>query len=506
MPCLVCQQYSCGRIQRPIEGHVLAPFVEIGFDGEAGKITVGNNSSPPDNHAVIKSFEYGCTEGQVMKCEIFDEDGGDFTKFTERLSKTLARAGEDYRMVVDFGWIIKKCDGTVRVESVKKNGGQLTFLPIKCDVAYEQGKLKFTIEGTDFMDRINENRIEDNQGSEDQKKPLKQAIKDVFAENDPKVTSIRYLRRDGTEPWDFSNADGGPQGPKAVWTCDQQNALATVRKWISPLRTKDDKGIVIEWNCAADQAELILWEGPDPCKPDGCCIRNLGTYIVNGGKCSPVISFNPSLSWVLFNNDGSGGAGASATDGGHAKAEGADCPGGGGGLFYDSGKKKGKKKGKKQGREKVGIAKTTSGDSNTNQWRSNAQIVPKAMKADAAHSLAVKLREQPGVIEADLKIQGNPNLVLPIKMHGQSISIIVINPFHVKSGGGGSCGEWLAEPPCNKLFSNKNWRIAGVNHQIQEGNYVTTLKIRLDTPNSDLNPNEPLGGCPPAPTFDNATP
>jgi hypothetical protein len=492
MPCLVsgeCSEYNCGGIKQPIDGAVLAPFVDIGFSDKNGgsQITVGNKSSPPDNHAVIKSFEYGCSEGQAMKVEIFDEDGGDFAIFMERLSKTLANSGTDYRMVVNFGWIIQKCDGSITVETVKSNGGVLTFLPLKMDVAYEQGKLKFTIEGKDMMDRIAENRVEDNLGSEDQKMPLRQAIEKVFAENDPKVTSIEWKKREGAGRWDFSKRDGGTEGPKAVWTCDQQNALATVRKWIAPCRTEDGCGIVIEWNCAAEDGEatLIFWEGPDP-DPKAkyaCCANNLGTYIVNGGKCSSVISFSPSVSWTLFGNSGNVAAGPGPNSGGSKKSE---EPG------EDDG-------------DDSGLAEALAHSGNTVQWRSNATMAEQGILADKAHTLAVKLREAPAAIEADLKIQGDPTLVNPILLHGKTVSLIVINPFHIKGGvNGASCGDWLAQPPCNKIFSNKNWRIAGVNHQITEGNYVTTLKLKLEVPGVDLPTNAGLGGCKPAPKYPNA--
>ena len=489
MPCLVCPQFNCTGIRRPLEGHVLAPFVQIGFSGDGQFITVGNNSSPPNNHAVIKSFEYGLTEGQGMKCEIFDEDGGDFTKFTEKLSKTLSKAPQDYQMIVDFGWIVKKCgETTPTVISVKNNGGRLTFLPLSIDVAYEQGKLKFSIEGSDFMDRIAENCTEDNQGSEDHKKPLKQAIEDLLKDNDPAVARVRYVRADLTEPWNFPNADNSKNGdgPKSVWTCDQQNALATIRKWISPLRTEDNKGIIMEWNCANknSEAELILWEGPPPDgRGEPCCQNSIGTYIVNGGKCSPVISFNPTLNWKLFNNNGSGGQSGGASDGGQPKVDGAE------GSQV----------------EKVGNATSAATGNTDDQWRSKPLIVPLALKADAAHAAATELREVKGSIEADLKIQGDPSLSEPPFMHGKDLALIVINPFHIKRGST-ACGEWLAEPPCSRLFSNKRWLIKGVNHSIQEGNYVTTLKIQLPTQNNNLNPNEPLGGCPGGKRFNNANP
>lgn len=487
MPCIVsCVENKCNQLREIIAGTSFAPFVSIGFSGEGQHITVGNKSSAPDHHAVIKSFEYGVSEGQGVKVEIFDEDGGNFAKFTERLSKTLALGESDYKMIVDFGWIIKNCDGGTEIRSVKQHGGRLTFLPLKMDVSYEQGKIKFVISATDMMDRISENRIEKNQGSDDQRKSLKQAIRDVFAENDPPVRSVRFLNEDGT-PWDFSNADGGPDGPMNTWPGDQQNVLSTVRKWISSVSTDQGRGMSIEWNAGTKDSrpEVILWSGPIPgeAPPDCPKFGHLGTYIVNGGKCSPVISFSPTVAWELSANAGSGGGGTDSTSPTSVKQTGA----------------------KNSKIEKVGSSSSFSTDSGQINWRPNPLIGPKNQDANAAHELAVRLREVRSSIEAELKIQGNPEaeFTMPMLARTKRLALVVINPFHLKKSG--LCGTWMAEPPCNRVFSNKEWWVQQISHQIQEGNYVTTLKLFLKAPNSDIEPDQPLGGSG-GMTFENAQP
>ena len=45
--------------------------------------------------------------------------------------------------------------------------------------------------------------------------------------------------------------------------------------------------------------------------------------------------------------------------------------------------------------------------------------------------------------------------------------------------------EWLAMPKCNATLSNKNYMILGINHQIQNGQFVTTFKLKLNLPNID---------------------
>ena len=81
-----------------------------------------------------------------------------------------------------------------------------------------------------------------------------------------------------------------------------------------------------------------------------------------------------------------------------------------------------------------------------------------------------------------------------------NLSLIVINPFHLKTQNlvlrDVGCPEWLAQPACNPVFSNKNWQIQGVNHQIKGGSYITILKLMLAAPNVELSRDSTLGGDP----------
>src|SRR6185437_8328740 len=98
-----------------------------------------------------------------------------------------------------------------------------------------------------------------------------------------------------------------------------------------------------------------------------------------------------------------------------------------------------------------------------------------------------------GSITAELKIQGNPAFADPILFTQRTISIIVINPFHIKRGIDNECGDWLQAETCNKVLSNKRWWVTGVVEDIREGSYTTTLKVRLDAPGVDVSFGEPLG-------------
>src|SRR5690606_20130670 len=110
--------------------------------------------------------------------------------------------------------------------------------------------------------------------------PLKQAIRDLFRNNRPSITDVKFIRQDGS-PWCFKESDGGCEGPYSVWPADQQNALATVRKWIAPLTTDQGKGIVIFADPKIPESSVIFMEDPQPGPGEivNCCDHNLGTYI-----------------------------------------------------------------------------------------------------------------------------------------------------------------------------------------------------------------------------------
>jgi hypothetical protein len=96
-------------------------------------------------------------------------------------------------------------------------------------------------------------------------------------------------------------------------------------------------------------------------------------------------------------------------------------------------------------------------------------------------------------MEGELRVQGDPSLGGPRKTFGRTVSLVFINPFHVMPNGRG-CGDWLANPVCNCVYSNKAWWVKAIDHSIREGSYVTTIKVALMAPGSDVNDNEPFGG------------
>lgn len=450
-------EYQCGSIKRiSPDGAVYAPFVEMTL---GSKITVGNKSFNASPHsAVIKSFDYGGSSGTGCTVEIIDEQGTSFTRYYDELNKDICEAPEDYKMKIDFGWIVRSCNGTVTRKGVQ--GGPVYFLPSSVDSSYEGGKIKYTIKGEDMMSLVGENRIEAPVGSESNKVQLGEAMRKVVMRNCPKIARImrKRLSKKSDSEWRFKNSDGGEEGPYSVWPGDQQNAMSTIRKWCSSVTTDRKKGFTPVWNPASPEPELWLVEDSrsycDEAADGSDCV---GTYIVNGGDCSPVLSFSPSAKWIFTANLGSGGNS------------------GGGASQRQQKQRVIRSRFCKTPEQATGTTSQFPTPQNDINWRPPDQIASKLQESLAMQELAAQYGELSAPIEAELKIVGDPFFVHPILWQGaKTLSIVVINPFYIY---GGSYCEWLAGPMCNPIYSDKNYMIMGVNHQIKEGSYTTTLKV-----------------------------
>ena len=493
-----------GKINLPPMGHSFAPFVTISFKNKEGEetVTVGNRSRSPDNTAIIKSFQLGASDGIGCTIEIFDEKGGNFERAFQALNKSLHESSEDAQnFTLDFGWIIEK-EGSECGELTKgfeiisaKNsgvflgqmgGGEICLIPQMVKVVYEQGKIKYTITCCGPETTTAQGRVECNLGTDKNKVDLKQAIRKLLKEKAPgPLLDVKFLDSKGKESPGlvFKESDGGKNGPKSVWEAAQQDKLSAIRRWITPLSTSNDKGIIM-YSAGVkgpkDTAGVIIIQedpGPNLCGDGMDNLTSFGTYIVNGGENSPVLSFNPSVNWNFAFVAKSGGV-QSSVSGKQAKMEGeqnAQCP---------------------DKRDKGGRATHPATQGSWMFWRSPENQAEESALSDAAHQAANARMEGLQTIEAELKILGDPRFCYPSMMTGSYVSLVVINPYHldVSSKLAGSCADWLAQPLANPVFSNKYWMILGVDHQIQEGSFVTTLKLSLSTPGTSLNPDISLGG------------
>ncbi|RDJ35652.1 MAG: hypothetical protein DWQ19_12605 [Crenarchaeota archaeon] len=479
MPCLVgcTPQFQCGTIKRAIEGDNIAPYAKIFFgeDPNNPDITVGNNSAPQwSNTAVIKSLQVGGSDGVGVRVEILDERGGSFHLFAEKIAKCMEKTQEEAKMGIEWGWVVSYCDGTYFVNK----SPIMYFLPTHLEVNFAEGKVKFIINGTDLMQAVFAARHDEIEGNDDLKMPLKQAIRELANKNHPKF-DVEFLRKenDGTfSEFGFKADQGGFNGPKAVWTCDGQNKLATIRKWLEPFRTDRDKGIIAVWDASESRRPtLVLMEDPQPACGESLsiCSSSVGTYLVNAGSCSPVISFTPTINFVK--------SWANLTTGGNAGGAG-------------SGEAVKKEKICSGQTEETGILQNISINGPAWDVFGPKRATEETQKGQEAHTRANLVVKD--AIRAELRVQGDPSpeFVHPKLMLDKFVSLVVINPFHIFGSGETGCGDWLAQPGCNEVLSNRNWKITGADHMIKEGSYITTLQLTLISPGTASPGGIPFGG------------
>jgi hypothetical protein len=116
-----------------------------------------------------------------------------------------------------------------------------------------------------------------------------------------------------------------------------------------------------------------------------------------------------------------------------------------------------------------------------------------SLKSEIAHNRAsvVTSIQNPGVT-SQLRILGNPSDRFCNFGAARNLSIVVINPFHIRNMG--QCGDWLAQPGCNELFTNRLWMCKSINHSISVGSYTTTIEAFLVAPSIQISGSDPLGG------------
>lgn len=587
------------------------------------EITTGNISQP--NHtdqcrAAIKSFQYGWgTQDAGNKCKVtvVDEKGSSLNAWISRLFRNTrntpvgaAAAGFAgsfnfntipqgvYKMKVTFGWLIiggedNECpiDGsfygpascTPAVDSfdegwtsysTKPNrlicSPPIYFIPNELNVTTTNGKYIYEIEGTDTMQRAQEQPSARVYGSGANPIHLGLAIKKMAAESNPpfEVDFLQIGNNGVVEPLLFTTpvnqgkivdinttaplnattnlgdtscvitsiplhlipGTGGPQppipgcldffrppaagsstrraferlGPLGTWPCHELSPLATLHTWINNVSAQGrpqsgmtgsppPRGIVINYDptytttrevtirgtpCQINfVGRLVLWANPLPhcAQPILDYSQIKAAYIVNGGNCSPVISFNPNMKWSF-----------------QALAS-------GGGTGTGSGRMASMRDGQGALRCRLpGRGPRTNlvvGDIALNQG-AEAAVSNRAVNL-AAHQTANPLHNP---VEAELKIQGDPSdyFCTPFLGYGRSLSLVVINPFYLDGDNTNGCSlSWstLTSSSCNSVLTNNHWFITGVDHQINNGSFVTTIKVRLVVPNSEVNArNQVVGG------------
>lgn len=477
------------------EGHILGPYVIIDFvdqqhQGGGAAVTVSNRSSEatnPKHCAVIKSFELGYSDGTTCRVTIHDTQGGAFEEFMKHLVKDWMCLKKvqpaSLLMKVWFGWVKNGCN-------VPLPSSVSPCYYVMCDsieANFSQGKMIFEITGKDVCHRMFEGGVEWQGGGEGQQAmhlldAIDVLMKDTAAPNVGKVSFKRMQRGNvmsaPTHPMFRGNTDEERRkGPKRKWDAKAQTKLEIVKRWLDECPSINGKGWQPQYDTTKPGGELVYWERTSPnCQNESDAFWDancLGTYIVNGGKDSAVIEFNPKIRWDFSALTSVGGQIGSRkmnsmnTEG--AKNPGHECM-------------------PRETVEGAGqIQMTGPSDAQIDAEGENAERDAAEKDAEAKKTIRLQFHG----VEADLVIVGNPTICPPSDaIMVKNITIVLINPFHLVPNGN-QCGEWLSIPPCNHILSSKAWICRSITHRIEAGIFTTTIGVILPIPGvdapSDLN-------------------
>ena len=207
-------KYLCVPPEKPMSGHIYAPFFEFSLKGMLFKC--GNESYDRDPHKVaLKSMQYGLAQGQGgINCEfeLIAEGATGYKELLDVINKSIAEAPEDIKDCwFKFGWIRKVCGSGSTLNGPESP--RIPILPTKISTNIDSGVTKIKLTCTDLLFRSFSRRVEKSEGSEDDLIPLKQAIKQLCDNNDP-VIDVEFRGADGGDlEFELSEEKEG-KGPK----------------------------------------------------------------------------------------------------------------------------------------------------------------------------------------------------------------------------------------------------------------------------------------------------
>lgn len=443
----------------------MSPIIKADIlNGEIG-ITVGNESYPyRKNKACIKSINFGFTTGNEGSIEIIDEEGGALAVFIDALRKC---AGDGARSIIKYqlGWVYSKCAYPRSKFSVKYSPIIENTIKI-ISSSLSEGIIKFVINFTtdnNVIENSRENKIFGEQFG-GKKMDLNEAIRQLAA-IEPRL-NVKFARYNDDGEIEHLNGHKWAKydKPKDSWQTDELNRYAIIQKWIEPFTVDNgsgEKGLVVI-HSPEKPNEIIILE--DPASENVIDTkggkRSIGTFIVNGGNCSNVLEFSPSISFTLPN--------ASKAVGGSTNPNGSKNE-----LKKDQKKKTDTDTDNIGTQQTIVISQQAQSIMGKDASRNTNAAQNKHSKANKAYDLSFHETS-----EAELRIVGNLNPIFyTYTILGSTVSIVVVNPFHIEQTNGNGCGNWLKKTSCHPVFSSRSWYVKAVHHSVQDGSFVTTLKV-----------------------------
>ena len=461
--------------------HNSAPLIEVTIANGSNKITVGNDSYPSNpNKAVVKSIDFGFIDTNQGKLEVVDEEGSQLSVFLDSVQKCAKRFESRTEIKYRIGWTITDCGSTSGRAAWSPT---MTALILSIQSNLSNGLIKFIINFSSCEAVVQNWRQDETFGEEIGGKEMKleEAIQALCKKRPPIKCRFCWYEESGelkcgSHKW----VRHGEKGAKAAWQGDSLNKYATIMNWIQPYRIddgKDGKGAILIHD-PENPDDLIVLRDPTPaCGEKLNPNLHLGTFIVNAGKCSNVLEFNPTFDFVS--------AMAAFASGGTTKG-----PLESKNVFKE---KDGKSECEKKHGDNAGPEQTTT-VTQASVYSDGTEAPDEANKSQQRHLAAGRLVDVKGAaITAELRVVGLVEDKFFRLISGYRCSIVVIAPFYIQGGGNGKCGDFLKKAECHPFYSNKEWMVLGINHSVQEGSFVTTLKLVLPSPGVELDGGNTLG-------------
>jgi hypothetical protein len=512
-----------GRELTPEPGVVYSPWVKMRFAVGNKTITVGNDSlytiereagkdvfKKGDNTAVIKSFEYGTTDGYQCNITVHDQSGSNFAAFMRHIITDLKPStGSNAEVYVSFGWCRIDCEGKVLKDS-QKSCKEFKMHGMDIDIAFSEGLFVYNFSGADLgRNMIEATKVDgiigqDGTDESGRRKgiAMTKAIEALMSgvgvdgNTPPYVDKVRFLKDNGINndpvPIRFRNGNGitNEEGIIGKWNGNQRDKLNTAKAWIRDYPAEDGataqgailKAVEPRYNTCDGKDEIIFWQSnePAPCEKTAFEKFTVGFYYVNGGKDSRVIEFNPRMktNFSMLNMAGGNMPKGRAFNENANKVSERPCADSKKGIAYKS----------------AGTETSINPDPNLEDAnKQNADF--ESGRAQAVQDMTSSLTFKE--VQATLTIVGDPEYMGYTHV-GRCVTIVFINPFYLSGSlDENSCPDWTVSPdPCNEVLTNRGWFIKSISHRIQEGSFTTTLDLYLPRPSISLEPGNNFGGDP----------
>ena len=487
-------------------------------------VATGNFKGGGDSrNAFIKSFDFSIRQSYGGTLEIVDTSGRDFIGFYNTIYKNrcwniqtedgedqAVRTDEIFIVSINVGYIFVNSEGVRVVYQPFLNspsaalpgrpmGPYMNFYLTTVDVSVSGNIWKYTLHLSAADGPLSNDTVNDRVGAPGQTVPFLRAAeifldgscppKQVFANpNAVKKDNVLIVKppQGVNGGWDSTGEKGAGSDPNAtkpgVFPGYNLSPLDAIRKNMDTFVTRENKGVFMMYPSGANSNALYLVQADSV-----FCVQRrgqlaaqcgnfpfLGTYVVNGGDFSPVIRFDPKITFVGAPRKFSGGQGGGGANIQAAVQQTSSCD------PQEETEMEQQISSSTTGGQRIVLNGAVANDA----WnKTPPKDLPKLQAQAAAGALRAEVASKPflqGSITARMTIQGDPRLLWSLNVIGSVLKIIFINPFTIATLGEPQLGgvtDWLATPLINSVISDGYYLVQGADHHVSEGSWTTELQL-----------------------------